>query len=84
MSRLTLAQQRARYGGRTMAEATALRDDVLARLDPATVAESRAAWRDMAAEVRASARHPEAIRLDLIRLLGEGLTVPEAVAKLEI
>lgn len=87
-SRLTLAQQRARFGGLTLAEAMELRDKALATLSPETIAAGRKAWQALADEARDHKgqpwqwpRHPEAVRFHLIRLLAEGVAIDDAVAQ---
>lgn len=83
-SRLTIAQQRARFGGLTLAEAMKLRDEALATLSPKTIAASRKAWQALSDEAGSPwqwPRHPEAVRFHLIRLLAEGVAIDDAVAQ---
>lgn len=89
--RLTLAAQRARFGGLTTAQATKLRDKVVANLSPDEAEVARAAWQALSYEARDNTgqpwqwpQHPEAVRFHLIRLLGEGVPLPQAIDQTRI
>jgi hypothetical protein len=75
---LSHEQQLALFG-MTTAEACALRDRVQAALGPKAVAEARAAWSDMAADLRAWHAHPEAVRLRLLQALADGHALADAM-----
>lgn len=74
---LTPEQQRERFG-MTQQDAHRTRDLALQSLTPAQVATARAAWADMAALTRNSARHPEMIRFFFLNALANGADVADA------
>ena len=77
---LTDAQAIERFG-MTQQDAHRVRDTAMQRMDSAAIATARAAWRDMAAIVRASSRHPELIRFHFLNALANGADVADAEAQ---
>lgn len=83
-ARLTLAQQRARFGGFTTKQAHALRDTAPASMSAEQIAAARAAWVALDREGGQPwqwPRHPEAVRFHLMRLLVDGVPLDDAVAQ---
>jgi hypothetical protein len=74
---LTIDQQRNRFG-MAQQDAHRTRDLALQSLTPSQIATARAAWADMAALTRNSARHPEMIRFYFLSALANGLDVADA------
>lgn len=72
-------QARARFG-MTQQDAHRVRDLALQSLTPAQTAAARAAWADMAADVRASQHHPELIRFRMLSAIAAGAPVADAAA----
>jgi hypothetical protein len=77
---LTIDQQITRFG-MTQQDAHRVRDLALQSIDATAAATARAAWRDMADVVRASAHHPETVRFYFLNALASGAPVADATAQ---